>query len=149
MAAISAALVALTLLAAVGAASEQGSSPRLREGRLPERIPFAYGGGEVVLELTVDQGGAVTQIDRIRVASVVMPAYPPTATGDGIVLVEIEMSGDAQPRAYRVVSSASGFDTAALDAVRSWRFVAPQAADSAGRLFAYAVVGFRTPLAAR
>jgi len=214
---ISAALVALILSAAVGAALEQRStSPRLRESRLPAQIPQAFGGGEVVLELTVDSRGVVTRIDRIRVTppyadivvnaatewqfepatimldgratsiaasvlvvavfrpasfysgpapgvapqvlgapsprvprveSIVMPAYPPTATGDGIVLVEIEMSGHAEPRGYRIVGPASGFDTAALDAVRAWRFGAPQAPDVPDRPFAYAVVGFRTPLA--
>ena len=36
---------------------------------------------------------------------------------------------------------------AALDAVRSWRFEAPQAPEVPDRLFAYAVVAFRTPLA--
>jgi len=65
---ISAALVALILSAAVGAVLEQRStSPRLRESRLPAQIPQAFGGGEVVLELTVDSREVVTRIDRIRV----------------------------------------------------------------------------------
>jgi hypothetical protein len=212
---ISAALVALILSAAVGAATEQRlTSPRLREHHLPARIPQASGGGEVVLELTVDPLGAVSRIERIRVTppyaglvlnsaaqwrfepatveiegrarsisasvlvvavfrpasfyagpapgvppqepaapspwlprveSVVMPAYPPTAIGDRIVLVEIEMSGHAKPRAYRIVGPRSGFDTAALDAVRSWRFGAPTL-DVPDPLFVYAMVGFRVPL---
>jgi TonB family protein len=206
----------LILSAAVGAAVERHStSPRLRESRLPAQIPRAFGGGEVVLELTVDSRGIVTRIDRIRVTppyadtvantavewrfapatvmlegnatavaasalvvavfrpasfysgpapgvapqvleassprvprveSIVMPAYPPTAGGDGIVLVEIEMSGRAEPRNYRIVGPASGFDTAALDAARAWRF-APVTPDVADPLFVYAVVGFRAPLA--
>jgi hypothetical protein len=214
---ISAALVALILSAAVGAALEQRStSPRLRESHLPAQIPQAFGGGEVVLELTVDSRGGVSRIERLRVTppyadllanaaaqwrfepamvpiegratsvaasvlvvavfrppslyagpapgvpaqllgapsprlprveSIVMPAYPPRATGDGIVLVEIEMSGHAERRSYGIIGPSSGFDTAALDAVRSWRFDAPQAADAPDRLFVYAVVGFRTPLA--
>lgn len=214
---ISAALVAVILSAAPGTATEpRSTSPRLREGRLLAQSPPALGGGEVVLELTVDSRGGVTRVERIRVTppyadllvnsaaqwrfepatvaiegratsvaasvlvvavfrpaslyagpapavppqllgapsprvprveSIVMPAYPPTATGDGIVLVEIEMSGHAEPRNYRIVGPASGFDTAALDAVRSWRFGAPQAPEVPDRLFAYAVVGFRTPLA--
>ena len=214
---ISAVLVALILSTAVGAAVEQRStSPRLREGHLPPQIPQALGGGEVVLELTVDSRGAVAQVERVRVTppyadlvidsatdwrfepatvilegratsvaasvlvvavfrppsfysgpapgvapqvlgtpsprvprveSVVMPAYPPKATGDGIVLVEIEMSRRAEPRSYRIVSTASGFDAAALGAVRAWRFGAPQAPDVPDPLFVYAVVGFRSPLA--
>lgn len=82
-----------------------------------------------------------------RLQSLLMPVYPPPATGNGVVLVEIEMSGRAEPRAYRIVGAASGFDAAALDAVRAWRFAAPQAADSPDDLFVYAVIGFRTPLA--
>jgi TonB family protein len=214
---ISAALLALILSAAVDAAVGQRSmSPRLRESRLPVQIPQALGGGEVVLELSIDSRGAVAQVERVRVTppyadlvvnsaaewqfepatvmldgratavpasvlvvavfrpasfysgpapgvppevlrapsprvphveSIVVPAYPPTATGDGIVLVEVEMSGRAAPRNYRIVGSRSGFDAAALDAVRAWRFDAPQAADAPDRLFVYAVVGFRAPLA--
>jgi TonB family protein len=78
-----------------------------------------------------------------------MPAYPPTAIGDGVVLVEIDMSAQAKPCGYRIVGPASGFDAAALDAVRLWRFGAPQAADAKDRLFVYALLGFRAPLAPR
>jgi TonB family protein len=179
------------------------------------QIPQAFGGGEVVVELTIDSRGAVTQVERVRVTppyadlvadsaaewrfepatvvlegratavaasvlivavfrpasfysgpapgvppqvlgapsprvprveSIVMPAYPPMATGDGIVLVEVEMSGRAEPRNYRIVGSRSGFDAAALDAVRAWRFGAPETPVVADPLFVYAVVGFRAPL---
>jgi len=214
---ISVTTVALMLSAVAGAAAGQlSTSPRLRDGRLPVQIPEAFGGGEVVLELTVDSSGAVTRADRIRATppytdllahsavawqfepataliegrptpvaapvlvvalfrpasfyagpapgappqalgvpsprlprleSLVMPAYPATATGNGLVLVEIDMSRRAEPRGYRVVSPASGFDNAALDAVRAWRFGAPRAADTPDRLFVYAVLGFRAPLA--
>jgi TonB family protein len=205
------------LSATVGAAVEQRStSPRLREGRLPAQIPQALGGGEVVLELSIDSRGAVTQVERVRVTppyadlvvnsaaewrfepatvmlegrtiavagsvlvvavfrpasfyagpapgvapqvlgassplvprveSIVMPAYPPKGTGGGIVLVEIEMNSRAETSSYRIVRPASGFDAAALDAVRAWRFGAPRATDIPDPLFVYAVVGFRVPLA--
>lgn len=213
---IAAAIVAV-LSASLGAAAGQlATSPRLREARLPAQVPEAFGGGEVVLELTVDSRGAVTRLEHIRatppytdaladsaaawqfdpattviegrpttvaapvlvvavfrppslyagpapgvppqtpgvpsprlprLVSTVMPAYPPTATGNGIVLVEIDMSGRGESRSYRIVGHASGFDTAALDAVRAWRFDAPQAPDASDPLFVYAVVGFRVPLA--
>jgi TonB family protein len=205
------------LSATVGAAVEQRStSPRLREGRLPAQIPQALGGGEVVLELSIDSRGAVTQVERVRVTppyadlvvnsaaewrfepatvmlegrtiavagsvlvvavfrpasfyagpapgvapqvlgassplvprveSIVMPAYPPKGTGGGIVLVEIEMNSRAETSSYRIVRPASGFDAAALDAVRAWRFGAPQTLDVPDPLFVYAMVGFRAPLA--
>ena len=211
------AAVAVVLAAAVGAADAQNAtSPRLREGGLPARIPGAFGSGEVVLELAVDSSGAVTRVEPLRVTppyadvlahsaaawrfepatdlmdgrtaavpapvrvvalfrpapfyagpapgvpeqvrglpspqlphpdSLVMPAYPPTVTGNGIVLIEIEMTARAELRGYRILSPASGFDDAALNAVRAWRFSAPRAVDVPDRLFVYVVLGFRAPLA--
>jgi hypothetical protein len=90
-------------------------------------------------------GAPSTRLPRVH--SVVMPAYPPTATGSGLVLIEIEMDGHGERRGDRVVGPTSGFDAAALDAVRAWRFGAPPAADAPNPLFAYAVVGFRAPVA--
>jgi len=85
--------------------------------------------------------------DHVEGEGMVVSCYSDTSRGDGIVLVEVEMSGRAEPRNYRIVGSRSGFDAAALDSVRAWRFRAPQAADAPDRLFVYAVVGFRAPLA--
>lgn len=213
---IAVAIAAVLLSASPDAiAGQLPTAPRLREGSLPAQIPNALGGGEVVLELTVDPGGGVTRVDRLRAtppytdlvadaaaawkfepatvmiegrlstvaasvlvvavfrppslyagpapgvppqelaapslrlprpASVVMPAYPPMARGDGIVLVEIEMSGRAERRGNRVVGRGSGFDAAALDAVRAWRFDAPRNPEGGDRLFVYGVLGFRTPV---
>jgi len=83
-----------------------------------------------------------------RLLSSIMPLYPPNATGSQIVLVEIEMTSRGIARNWRVVGSGpSGFDSAALDAVRNWQFAAPRAADLPDILYVYAVLGFRTPLA--
>ena len=79
--------------------------------------------------------------------SQVLPPYPANATGNGIVLVEIEMTNRAVTRNWRVVGGSLGFESAALDAVRAWQFAAPRAADVPDKLYVYAVVGFRTPLA--
>ena len=210
-------VLVLVLATTISTADTQvATSPRLREDGLPARIPEAFGGGEVVLELAVDSSGAVTRVEHLRVTppyadvlahsaaawrfepatelidgrtaavparvlvvalfrpasfyagpapgiplqvrglpspqlphpdSLVMPAYPPTATGSGIVLVEIEMTARAEPRGYRVVSPASGFDGAALDAVRAWRLSTPRALKAPDQVFVYAVLGFRAPLA--
>ena len=83
------------------------------------------------------------------VESMVMPAYPATSVGDAVVLIEIEMTHRAQPVGYRILGPASGFDDAALDAVRGWRFTAPRDPDVPERLFVYAIAGFRAPIAAR
>ena len=78
--------------------------------------------------------------------SFVVPAYPPNVAGDGNVVIEIELTRLAAARGYRVVSPRSGFDNAALDAVRAWRFIPPRAAELPDHLFVYAVLGFRTPV---
>jgi len=80
------------------------------------------------------------------VDAVVLPPYPPRAVGDGTVVVEIALRLSDGTREYRVVGAASGFDEAAIDAVRAWRFAAPRAAGSRDRVFVYAVIGFRAPL---
>jgi outer membrane biosynthesis protein TonB len=84
--------------------------------------------------------------DVPRPNQLVMPAYPPNVTGDRMVLIEIELTPRAEPLGYRVVSPASGFDGAALDAVKAWRFNPPTAAAIPDRLFVYAVLAFRTPV---
>ena len=81
-----------------------------------------------------------------QIEALSMPAYPPNAVGDGIVLIEIEMTARAARRGYRVVSQMSGFDRAALDAVSSWRFTLPAVPATPDRAFVYAVLGFRAPL---
>ena len=51
-----------------------------------------------------------------------------------------------EPLNYRIVGPASGFDAAALDSVRSWRFRPPLDSEVPETIFAYAVLGFRAPL---
>jgi TonB family protein len=84
--------------------------------------------------------------DVPRPAALVMPAYPPNVTGDRMVLIEIELTPKGEALGYRVGSPASGFDSAAIDAVKAWRFNPPTAATTPERLFVYAVIGFRTPV---
>ncbi len=210
-------LAAAMLAVSVGpAAAQDKTAPRLIKDGLPATMPQALGGGEVLLELTIDPNGIVQRVDRLRatppytemgadavaawqfepattvidqqrigitgsvlVAAVVrppslyagpaagqsprdiavpspyspypealvMPAYPPTAVGSGFVLVEITITAGGDPRDFRVVSSLSGFDGAALDAVRQWRFRPARATEIPDRVFVYAVLGFRSPLA--
>lgn len=213
---ITVAALAMMLTSVAVTAGQPETRPRLREGRAPDQVPYAYGGGEVVLELTVDPQGSVTRVERLRVTppyadlvaqsaaawqfdpaismvegraahvaapvlvvavfrpptlypgpaggvpptalaapsprlprptTLMMPAYPANAVGNGVVLIEIEMNNRAEPRAYRVLSPTTGFDSAAMDAVRSWTFEAPAATGVPDAVFVYAVVGFRAPLA--
>jgi hypothetical protein len=74
------------------------------------------------------------------------PVHPVATLGDGMVLVEIELTALAEPLEYRVLAATPGFEEPALDAVRSWRFSPPAEAAPPGRLFVYALVGFREPV---
>jgi TonB family protein len=71
----------------------------------------------------------------------VTPAlYPPTAQGDGQVLAEALVGSDGTPTAVHVVQGAGGFNAAALQAARQWRF-----RPAAGASRVYLVFGFRQP----
>lgn len=193
------------------------TSARLRAGAsVPLAPPLVAGGGEVVLDVTVDPSGSVVRVTPVRatppftdlMASAVkgwrfepasaavkgglqpaeghvlvtavfrppqvfagpapgvppvqvgqvspslpqpgaltMPAtYPPRAVRDGTVLIEIELSAAAVALSHTVMSPASAFDSAALETVKAWRFGVPPRPSGAGRLFVYAVVGFREPI---
>lgn len=74
-----------------------------------------------------------------------MPAYPPKVFGNGTVLVEIEMAGGSA-RELKVLGSPSGFDAAALAAVKSWRFGPPSTPGAADPQYVYAIVAFREPV---
>ncbi len=54
--------------------------------------------------------------------SVAVPPYPPNALGNGLVVVEVDVSEAGKVTATRVVSSPTAFDAAATDAVREWSF---------------------------
>lgn len=73
-------------------------------------------------------------------------AYPPRATRDGAVLVEIELSSAGMATGHRVMSPSTPFDAAALETVKAWRFGIPAQPSGAEKLYVYAVVGFREPV---
>jgi protein TonB len=81
----------------------------------------------------------------VQVAS---PAYPPKATGDGVVVLEAEVGVDGRLQRARVVRSAGAFDAPAIEALTRWMF---RPARSGGRpvdATAYVVFGFRQPVTA-
>jgi TonB family protein len=73
-------------------------------------------------------------------------SYPPRAVRDGTVLIEIELTAAGVARGHRVMSPASPFDSAALEAVKTWRFGFPAKPTGATQLWVYAIVGFREPI---
>jgi TonB family protein len=76
-----------------------------------------------------------------------MPApYPPNALGDGVSVIEVRVGSTGATGDVRVVQSGGGFDGAALDTAKRWRFRAAQRDGSPVVSFVYLVFGFRQPV---
>lgn len=105
------------------------------------RAPTLYAGPSPG---TPPETRAVPSPTSPRVTSALAPpVYPIGRRGDGVVIIELELTADGAVAHTRVVSPASPFDAAALDAVRRWRFALPR---SSPRPVVYAIVGFRAPV---
>lgn len=78
--------------------------------------------------------------------NIVEPPYPPRALSDQVVLVEVEIGEDGNVAGSRVVRSAAGFDSVALEAARKWSFRPARPGGNPRRAFAYLLFGFRQPV---
>jgi len=78
--------------------------------------------------------------------SVAVPPYPPNAVGDAAVIVETSVATDGSVDEAHVVSEPGGFDLAALEAARGWRFRAAHHDGRAVESRAYLVFVFRSPV---
>ena len=76
------------------------------------------------------------------------PAYPPTALGDALVLVEVGVDASGAVSAARALGGHTGFDEAALEAARRWRFRPAQSGGAPVSSQAYIVFGFEEPVLA-
>ena len=74
------------------------------------------------------------------------PPYPPTAIGEGVVLVEVLVGVDGRVQQRRLATSAGGFDQAALDAASRWSFRPARLNGRAVEAYAYLLFGFRQPV---
>ncbi len=90
--------------------------------------------------------GASRSPDVPSPTSMAPPMYPPRALGDGVVIVELAIDVSGAAKDARVVRSAGGFDGAALDAARQWRFQPARRAGVAVPAYAYLIFGFRQPV---
>lgn len=73
------------------------------------------------------------------------PSYPPTALGDGVVLVEVLVGTGGEVRTARVVrSSGAGFNSSATRSTVRWRFQVGR--NGPAPTLAYLIFGFRQPV---
>ncbi|HEY7446948.1 MAG TPA: energy transducer TonB [Vicinamibacterales bacterium] len=70
-----------------------------------------------------------------------MPAYPPQALFDGIVLLEVGVTPAGTVSEARIIGSGSGFEKVSLEAVRDWRFTPTK-----NPSYVYVIFGFRQPV---
>lgn len=75
-----------------------------------------------------------------------MPAYPPQALADGVVLVELQLTAEGAVDKASVVRSAPPFDQPALDAVKGLAFRPPRVGTKTVPSTVYAAVAFRQPV---
>jgi TonB family protein len=73
------------------------------------------------------------------------PGHPPGALGEGVVILEVLVGEDGGALEVNVVHSAPGFDGAAVEAARRWRFRPAVVGGQAAATVAYLVFGFRAP----
>lgn len=77
--------------------------------------------------------------------SLITPPMPPGRLSPGVVLVEVIVDANGAVTDAKVRVSASGFDSAALDTARTWKFRAPRPIGASGTAVAYIVFGFPVP----
>ena len=100
----------------------------------------------LAVEGAVPVGPRATSPQVPAPTTTVPPPYPPTAIGDGVVLVEARIDTEGRPADVRVVGPPSGFDSAVVETARAWRF---RPATRDGRPVpapVYFIVGFRMPI---
>jgi TonB family protein len=77
--------------------------------------------------------------------SLVAPPFPPGTMSPGVVLVEVRVDASGGVADAKVRVAAPGFDSAALDTARQWKFRAAKLSGAAAPSAAYIVFGFPVP----
>ncbi|MEE8116076.1 MAG: TonB family protein [Gemmatimonadales bacterium] len=79
---------------------------------------------------------------------IAVPLYPPRALFEGIVLMEVAVDRDGTVQETTILRSGAGFDQAAIQAARQWRFRPALREGNPTTAIAYIVFGFRQPVLA-
>jgi TonB family protein len=214
------ALLVVTLLLAAQVARQPYTPPRLASGSPPGIAQPALGGGQALVELSIDPRGAVTKVTPLRTtppfsamlldavsawrftpalddpldingrpqgsravaskvlvaalyrpptlitptqgqapvnvaaaspdvpypSSIIEPPYPPQSMFPGVVMIEARLNASGAVTVARVLSSAPGFDDAALQAARHWRFSPPRVDSRYAEAYVYLIFGFPQPI---
>lgn len=78
-----------------------------------------------------------------------VPPYPPRASGNGVVLLEVHVSAIGTVEDVGVIASAPPFDEAARDTVRQWRFRPAKVHGIPVSGLVCVIAGFRAPVTSR
>jgi len=128
----------------------RGSLPAERDGR--ELIVVLFRRPEISFAGSSGQKMSISKAPESLPCPeyIVEPAYPPSGSGQGSVVLRADISSEGRVTGLDVVKPMGVFTDASMEAVRKWRFV--PARDGQGRKtssHAYAVLVFRFPLIAR
>jgi hypothetical protein len=77
--------------------------------------------------------------------TIAVPPYPPLALAGSVVMFELEIDDRGAVSRLRPISSDPGFDSAAMDAIWTWKFRAPAISGRPVRSTAYVIFGFPAP----
>lgn len=102
---------------------------------------FAPTLGEPPKDVTKPSGAAPVPMVPLE-----MPAYPPAAVHDGVVLLELDVAAHGGIEGIKVLRSAPSFDAAAVQAASSLIFAPGRVHDRAAPARVYVVAGFRQPI---
>ncbi len=82
----------------------------------------------------------------VLAGSLVMPAYPPRALYDGVVLLELDVAAHGGVSGIGVVRRSAAFDQAAIEAASALAFVPARVHGQPTPAFVYVVAAFRQPI---
>lgn len=92
---------------------------------------------------TVAKGSGTAPVPMVALE---MPAYPPNAMNDGVVLLELDVATHGGITGIDVVRSSPAFDKPAIAAASSLIFAPGRVHDRPAPAYVYVVAGFRQPV---